>query len=158
MTDSFTLLFVCTGNTCRSPLAEAIARREAKARGWDERIRVRSAGVATIDGAPASTGSVTVAQSHGLDLSDHRSSMLTAEIVQEADLVLGMSAGHVMRAAELGADTRIDLLGAYAEAGAGADVPDPYGAPVEVYEETYRTLERMVGRVMDRLSVTLDAR
>lgn len=162
MADSvFNLLFVCTGNTCRSPLAEVLALREVEARGWDGRVSVRSAGVATFEGAPASTGSVTVANDHGLDLSLHRSSLLTETLVAEADLVLGMSRTHVARALELDPESRVELLGGVAvglDAGGGVDVPDPFGGPVAVYEDTYRVLDELVGMVMDRLDETLKAR
>lgn len=162
MTDRpFTLLFVCSGNTCRSPLAQELARREAVRRGWEGRIRILSAGTGAYPGSPASEGSSVVASRHGLDLSDHRSSPLTPEGAGEADLILGMSHGHVARAAAVAPEAQVALLGSYAEGVEsldGPEVPDPFGAPVEVYEETFRVMEELVGRVMDRLAEELDAR
>lgn len=153
----YTLLFVCSGNTCRSPLAEALARREAERRGIQDHVRVLSAGTGALPGSPASEGSATVASRHGLDLAQHRSSMLTPELAGTADLVLGMSMGHVLRTMALGAEVRVQLLGSYASGSEeGPDVPDPFGAPVEVYEETYRVIEEMVSRVMDRLTTELE--
>ncbi|UCC26369.1 MAG: hypothetical protein JSU98_04550 [Gemmatimonadales bacterium] len=155
---SFTLVFVCTGNTCRSPLAEALARREAERRGIGERLRVRSAGIAAYPGMAASEGSRSVAISHGLDLTAHRSSNLTPELARQADLVLGMSPAHVTRTRELAPDARVALLGSHAlglEELAGPSVPDPVGAPLEVYEQTYAALEELVGKVMDRLEEAL---
>jgi len=157
----FTLLFVCTGNTCRSPLAEAVALREAEARGWRDRIRILSAGTGAFPGMGASEGSATVATRHGLDLSAHRSSLLTPQLAAEADLVLGLAAGHVRRAREVAPDARIELLGSFArgvEGMEGPGVPDPIGAPVEVYEETYQAIEELVGQVMERLEEVLKER
>lgn len=150
----YTVLFVCTGNTCRSPLAEAVARREAEERGWGDRVRVVSAGTGAFPGMPASEGSTAVASRHGLALEGHRSSLLTPELASGADLVLGMSPGHVLRARELAPEARVELLGSFArgETGlAGPAVPDPIGAPVEVYEETYQVIRELVARVMERL-------
>ena len=162
MADRFyTLLFVCTGNTCRSPLAEAVARRELEARGWRDRVRVLSAGTGAFPGMGASEGSVTVASRHGLALEDHRSSPLTPELAREADLILGMSPGHVIRARELAPEARVELLGSFArgsEGPAGLSVPDPIGAPLEVYEETYQVIEELVTQAMERLEETVRAR
>lgn len=154
----FSLLFVCTGNTCRSPLAAALARREADRRGLGHRISVRSAGIAAYPGMPASEGSLSVASSHGLDLGSHESSMLTPELAVEADLILGMSPGHVTRTREVAPAARVVLLGSHAlglEGQEGPSVPDPVGAPLEVYEQTYEVLEELVGLVMDRLQEAL---
>ncbi|MEO7367810.1 MAG: hypothetical protein ABIZ36_07625, partial [Gemmatimonadaceae bacterium] len=74
------LLFVCTGNTCRSPLAEAIARRLADERGIYD-VTVGSAGTSAWPDAPASDGALLVAMEHGLDLGDHRARVLSPEIV-----------------------------------------------------------------------------
>ena len=158
MTDRpFTLLFVCSGNTCRSPLAEAVGRREAERLGMGGRLRVLSAGTGAFSGSPASEGSMIVASRHGLDLADHRSSLLTAERVGQASLVLGMSPGHVARARELAPGGRVELLGTFANGGeAGPAVPDPFGAPVEVYEETYRVIEELVLAAVQRLAADLE--
>lgn len=159
MTDRpFTLLFVCTGNTCRSPLAEVLARREVEERGLTGRVEVASAGIAAFPGMAASDGSLRVASSHGLDLEDHRSSPLTPDSAAGADLILGMSPGHVSRTREVAPHARVELLGSHAlgvEGMEGPSVPDPVGAPDEVYEETYRTLEGLVAKVMDRLEEAL---
>ncbi|HSM04568.1 MAG TPA: low molecular weight protein arginine phosphatase [Longimicrobiales bacterium] len=160
MTDRrFRLLFVCTGNTCRSPLAERIARREAGRRGWADEVDIRSAGIAAVPGQEASEGSLRVGEEEGLDLSDHRADLLTGELARGVDLILGMSRSHVHRAAELGADVPVALLGDFAEdrPGEGPDVPDPWGGPVERYRETFRALEALVTRALDRLPLPQDA-
>ena len=154
-----TVLFVCTGNTCRSPLAEVLARWHARELEVEDRIRIRSAGTGAIPGFVASEGSATVASRHGLDLSEHRSSPLTAELASGADLILGMSPGHVARARELAPDADVALLGSWAhglDGNEGPAVPDPIGAPVEVYEETYRVLDELTRRVLERLAKRLD--
>lgn len=157
----YTLLFVCTGNTCRSPLAEAQARREVEARGWQDRIRVLSAGTGAYPGMPASDGSAAVASRHGLALEGHQSSLLTPELAAEADLILGMSPGHVLRARELAPEGHVELLGSYALGESGLEgpaVPDPIGAPEAVYEETYAVIRELVAGVMDRIQAKLEDR
>jgi protein-tyrosine-phosphatase len=156
--EAFRLLFVCTGNTCRSPLAEALARREASARGWNH-LEVASAGVAASPGLAASDGSLRAAERHGLDLTAHRSRSLTHEMAEWADLILVMSHGHLPRIDELDAMSRAALLEAFAlgdeEGGPHRGIPDPFGSGDEVYEETYRVLEKHVAQVLDRLEPIL---
>ena len=94
------ILFVCTGNTCRSALAEGIARREAIERGLID-FEVGSAGTSAWNGAPASDGGLLVALEHGVDLSGHRARQLTREIVQENDVILVMGPHHLERAEAL---------------------------------------------------------
>ena len=154
MTEPFRLLFVCTGNTCRSPMAEALARRMIEERGWTH-VSVSSAGVAGHGGSPASGGAVRAAEAAGLDLSEHRSSGLTPERVEEADLILTMSPGHLYPLVEMGAGDRAALLTAFAAEEDPTDVPDsvldPFGGPDAVYRETFDLLERLVDRALRRL-------
>jgi protein-tyrosine-phosphatase len=146
------ILFVCTGNTCRSALAEGIARREAIDRGLIE-FDVSSAGTSAWNGAPASDGGLLVALEHGVDLSEHRARQLTREIVMEQDVILVMGPHHLERAEALGGEGKSYRLTDYAAHGASdRAVSDPFGGDLEVYRATYEELEREIKRVFDRMA------
>ena len=156
----FRLLFVCTGNTCRSPLAEVIARRHVSERGWSH-VEVVSAGVGAFPGSSASEGSARAAARHGLDLSGHSATLLDAELVGRADLILTMSSSHRHRVAELGGGEKAAVITSFA-AGEEHDgeplaggVPDPIGGPDEEYEETFQVLSRLIARSLERLEAVV---
>lgn len=158
MTDTFRILFVCTGNTCRSPMAEAIARARMAELGWDH-VEVASAGTSSFSPSPASDGAMSAAGRRGLDLSEHRSRALTTDLLDRADLVLTMTPGHLLRVVELGGGGSAALLASFAAGDGDPDlapsVPDPFGGPDEAYEETFRLLETLVDRTLSRLEPVL---
>jgi RpiB/LacA/LacB family sugar-phosphate isomerase len=138
-----TILFICTGNVCRSPMAEALFRRAVSGRG---EFRVLSAGLGAVNGHPPTPHSVRAMGELGVDISAQRSRMLTAELVQSADLILGMTHSHVDTVALLypPAAEKTFLLREFDETlePYEKDISDPIGSSYPVYVECRDQIEQ----------------
>ena len=146
------VLFVCTGNICRSPLAASLLERAVQSRSLTD-VTVSSAGTGAWDGAPASEGAYLVALEGGLDLSGHRARLLTRELVEQADLILTMARHHRARVDELGGEGKVFVLGEYAGRDSNdCEVSDPFGGLIDVYRDTYAELDALAATVADRLA------
>ena len=151
------ILFVCTGNTCRSPMAEAIARRFAIERGLID-LDIASAGTSAWEGAPASDGALLVGIERNIDISQHRSQQLTREMVADADYIFAMGPHHLERIEAMGGEGKAFLLSAYASNGTSErSVSDPFGGDLDVYRATYDELQQDVRRILDRLAAERSA-
>ncbi|HUE37244.1 MAG TPA: serine hydroxymethyltransferase [Candidatus Acidoferrum sp.] len=137
-----TILFICTGNVCRSPMAEGLFRKAA----GDNGVRVLSAGLGAIDGQPPTPHSVTAMRELGIDISSQRSRALTAELVREADYIFGMTHGHVDTIGLLypAAAEKTFLLREFDDAAPPyeKDIPDPIGCPYDVYVHCREQIEQ----------------
>ena len=144
------LLFICTANICRSPVAEGYFRHKIKETGrldwttgsagtWAERVR------------GASRHGVDILAEKGIDISQHKSRMIDARILGEADLVLTMVSGHAeaLRAEFPGQSDKIFLLSEMA--GPAYDISDPYGGPRDEYELMVRDVTKLIDDGWDRI-------
>ncbi|MCC7300851.1 MAG: low molecular weight protein arginine phosphatase [Verrucomicrobia bacterium] len=126
------LIFVCTGNTCRSPMAEGLLNHLlGPGCGWE----ISSAGVHASNGCPASSGAVEALRMLGIDLSGHFSRRLTPAMVKEADLLVTMTRGHLDAVLSLVPESRgkVFLLKSFGIAECAADIYDPVGEALDVY-------------------------
>ena len=133
------ILFVCTGNTCRSPMAEFYFRALCKECGRPE-FSAGSAGISAAGGEPISQGAAAVLSLYGISSSGFRSRCLSAGEVEKADLILTMTNGHLEMVKEKfpQAKAKTRLLLEFLDA--PGDIPDPYGGPIEQYQAVFETM------------------
>jgi protein-tyrosine-phosphatase len=145
------LLFVCSGNTCRSPMAEALARKIARRRGI-ENLNISSAGTNAWDNIPATDEALLVGMEREIDLTGHRARKLTPTIVSEADLIFVMTPGHLEQVKQLGGRGKVHVIDEYASGTTNQGVADPYGGDLEAYRNTADVLESELEKLFDRLA------
>ncbi|WP_031406646.1 low molecular weight protein arginine phosphatase [Geobacillus vulcani] len=143
---SYRILFVCTGNTCRSPMAAALLENKQL-----PGVEVKSAGVFAAEGSEASVHAKTVLKEKGIE-AVHRSSQLKKEHIDWATHVLAMTSGHkemiVERFPE--AKDKTFTLKQFVS-GTDGDIADPFGGPVEAYRAARDELEKLIDRLAEKL-------
>jgi len=139
----FSVLVVCTGNSCRSPMAAGMLSRMLSG----ERVLVGSAGTDAPEGAPATKYAVEVAAEMGADITAHRAQQLLPEMIEAADLILVMERYHEEWIGERvpGARARVRFIAGYPQA--GGEIADPVGRSLEFYRETALLMKAGLMRV-----------
>ena len=140
------ILFVCTGNTCRSPMAEAIL----SARNLPE-IEARSAGIHA-GAAPLSANAQTILDQQQISFA-HTSKPLDVEDMEWAELILTMTHSHKMAILQAypEAATKLYTLKEFTD-GSTEDISDPYGGPLALYEQTFQELKHLIDKLIDKIN------
>lgn len=148
------IMFVCTGNTCRSPMAERLCIEVARKLGASK-VEAISAGIDANVGSVASPHAAFVMREMGVDLSGHRARQLTAGLVEQVDLVLTMTPAQATRArAIVGANVRVQTLGDYA--GMLGAVEDPLDGGVDRYRRTAEQIERLLTAGLSKIAGVIE--
>ena len=149
------ILFVCTGNICRSPMAEGLLRHMLAVRSvrW---VNVRSAGTHALDGRPAEPHAIAAAREMGADITAHRARSLDRDLVERADLIFVMEKEHAdligralppARRAEV-----LHLLAAFGPVRDRSEVDDPYGKPLVAYRACIQFIQQCLTGVLYRIA------
>ena len=138
------LLFICTANICRSPMASALFQIICLEKHDMQSWRVESAGTWSHEGDPAVEGTKSVMKSRGIDISSHRSRLVRKEIIEEFDLILTMERGHkeALQYEFPSQASRIYMLSEIV--GLEFDIKDPFGGPLAGYEKTANEIEMLL--------------
>ena len=149
----FKILFVCTGNTCRSPMAEGALRALLEGRQIDN-IEVISAGTASMPGSPATQYAMEAVKTWHADISGHRSRPLSRELLEESDLILAMTPAHYRDIVTICPEAREKtfLLKKFPDPGDESDgVADPIGGSLDMYNQTFLEIGEELGRILPEL-------
>ena len=145
----FTLLFVCTGNSCRSPMAEAILKQIASEKNIDG-LHIHSAGTHPPVGHPPTAFTIHVMSEHSINIKKHKARLISSKMLDESNLILVMEEAHLDYIRELmpAAASKSYLLSSFGERGCGEEIPDPIGRNLDFYREVRNILESEIVRII----------
>lgn len=139
------IVFICTGNTCRSPMAEGIMKAMVN----DERVKISSGGISAMTGDSAAENAVIALKEIGIDISGHRSRKFIKEKYSDDAVFVTMGMGHTLALIQNDIDeSNIITL----------NVPDPFGQDIKVYRKTRDALKSSIEEILKKLGITTDGR
>ncbi|TKJ41742.1 hypothetical protein CEE37_04010 [candidate division LCP-89 bacterium B3_LCP] len=156
------ILFVCTGNICRSPMAEALLKKRLPAK-YKSRVNIISAGTHAIDGYPSSFTGLSVAEELGIDLSQHKSQPVTPWLLAHSDLILVMEPAHLdaIRRFDPTASPRTFILPEFGFSedmrDGNSEVFDPISGDLSVYQRVYHELDREITRIIPFIEQVIES-
>lgn len=150
------VLFICTANICRSPMASALFRQKLRKIYGDDNWLITSAGTWATDGIPASFNSIAVMGEKGIDIQNHRSQIVSSELLQKHNLVLTMEKGHkeALQVEFPKLAERVYLLSEMV--GGTFDIDDPYGGKIDDYRVTADEVDQVLSDGFDRICQLAD--
>ena len=150
------ILFVCTGNTCRSPMAEGIFKALLKDNNIDN-INVSSAGISTFEGDSANEKAIYTLRNKGIDIKSHKSRQITKEIIENSDLILTMTKSHKRMILNALPEylNKVFTIKEYVYinnneelTGKNLDIADPYGLDYNIYEKCAEEIEENLKKII----------
>ena len=154
--DTFNILFVCSGNSCRTPMAEGLLKSKISVR-FKSAVRVQSAGTLGINGNPATDFAIMTAGKLGANISQHRSQGITEKLVKESDLIFAMASEHIDFLHKHYPEIRENVFllksfGRDPEAKMAEDIADPIGGPLDYYRQCGELINSELQRILPRLN------